>query len=196
MFVSRVAVSCRFSIQRESCATVEKAMSSSFVGREAASVLLKNRSCRTTDLAPGIIGFHLVAGASPSSSASFFGPVRRSYTAASVFLQLEAASARSASVMGNCTSFSPSANVVVETSGPNAGPAPNAGGAPGGKFEGFCARSREAAAALSSPREVTVKNSLRDLDIVFLGPFSDQNNNAKFAWCGDSSLERRAYPGI
>src|SRR5579864_2808060 len=167
MFVSRVAVSCRFSIHRDSCATVAKAMSSSFAGRElGAALLLTKRSCRTTDVTPGIIGFHVVAGASPSCNCSLRGPVRRSYTAASVLRQLDAASDRSASLIGNCTSFSASANVVVETSGPNAGPAPKAGGAPAGKVLRFWACRRDAAAVPNMPSDVMVKKSLRDRNIV------------------------------
>jgi hypothetical protein len=68
---------------------------------------------------------------------NFLGPVRRSYTDASVSRQLAAATVRSGAVKGNCTSFSASTKVVVETSGPKAGPAPKAGGAPGGSVEGF-----------------------------------------------------------
>ena len=53
--------------------------------------------------------------------------------------QLPAASARSASVNSTCTSFSASAKVAGDTSGPTGGAVPNAGGAPGGRSLGFCA---------------------------------------------------------
>ena len=78
-----------------------------------------------------------VAGATVVSIASFRGPVRRSYTAAIVLRQLPAATARSVAFISNCTNFSASAKVVVDTSGPTAGPAPNAGGAPGGTSAGL-----------------------------------------------------------
>jgi hypothetical protein len=47
--------------------------------------------------------------------------------------QLLAAVARSAGVICNCTSFSASAKVAGDTSGPTAGEVPNADGEPGGK---------------------------------------------------------------
>ena len=54
-----------------------------------------------------------------------------------------------------------------DTSGPTAGPAPNAGGAPGGRSAGFCgagfwAWPRSAAAAPRAPNDVSVMNCLRD----------------------------------
>ena len=64
-----------------------------------------------------------------------------------------AAWARSAGV--NCTrvSFSASRKVVGETSGPTAGPVPNAEGAPGGSLEGSCASaSKEEMAAPRRPK--------------------------------------------
>src|ERR1700693_170332 len=79
-----------------------------------------------------------------------------------VLRQLPAATERSAAVISNCTNFSASANVVVDTSGPTAGPVPNAGGAPGGKSEWLCPCPCNTAAAPSIPRDVTVKNCLRD----------------------------------
>ena len=123
-----------------------------------------NRSPCSEAFTPGIIGFQVVAGASVSTKSIFLGPVRRSYTDARVLRQLAAAMARSGSVSGNCTSFSASPNVPSETSGPKAGPVPNAGGAPGGKLEAACASSRPVAAAPKTPSEVIVKKSLRDFD--------------------------------
>ena len=59
-----------------------------------------------------------------------------------VLRQLPAATARSAvPSFQTAASFSASANVVVDTSGPTAGPAPKAGGAPGGRSAGFWAGS-------------------------------------------------------
>jgi len=80
--------------------------------------------------------------------------------------------ARSESLRGNCTNFSASVKVDTETSGPTGGPAPKAGGAPGGKSDGLWACSRQDAAAASAAKEESVKNSLRDLDIVWT-PDSD-----------------------
>jgi hypothetical protein len=81
---------------------------------------------------PGRLGFHCVAGASVASSAIFRGPVRRSSSGAICIRQLLAAVARSAGVICNHTSFSASAKVAADTSGPTAGAVPKAGGAPGG----------------------------------------------------------------
>src|ERR1041384_1507252 len=75
--------------------------------------------------------------------------------------QLSAATLRSFAVSSNCTSFSASANVVVETSGPTWGAVPNAGGAPGVGCDGFCDCVWVVAAA-SKPRELRVMKCLRD----------------------------------
>jgi hypothetical protein len=167
MFVSRSEVICRVSIQRESFVRGAYAMSSSFAGREPGlALLLTNRSYCTTIFKLGSAGSHRVAGARLDSSGSFRGPVRRSYTDARVRRHVAAAIARSVSASGNWTSFSASAKVFTDTSGPKAGPAPNAGGAPGGRVERFCARRRETAAVLKTPSDVRVRNSRRDLDIV------------------------------
>src|SRR5271169_272396 len=113
-------------------------MSSSLAGRGIVGALLRTNLLRDgTDGRPGSMGSQRVAGASVASSASFRGPVRRSYTEASVLRQLAAATERSGSVNGNCVNFSASAKVETVTSGPTGGPAPNAGGAPGGRFPGF-----------------------------------------------------------
>ena len=76
-------------------------------------------------------GVQVVAGASVSSSASLRGPVRRSNSAASDVRQLRDAISRCAGVIVTCISFSASANVAGETSGPTGGAVLNAGGAPG-----------------------------------------------------------------
>src|SRR5277367_1571482 len=90
--------------------------------------------------------------------------------------QLLAACARSASVISTRTSFSASANVAGETSGPTGGAVPKADGVPGGGFSawppgvgvadcaatGFGSCACNATAAPNSPAEASDKNSLRD----------------------------------
>ena len=61
--------------------------------------------------------------------------------------------------------FVPRRRWQADTSGPTAGPAPNAGGAPGGKPLGVCARLLPGMAAPIKPTDVSVRNSLRDFDI-------------------------------
>ncbi len=158
---------CRFSIQRDSCATGAKAMSASFDGREAFDSLRTNLSCEGPACRPGIIGSHRVAGATVGSSGNFRGPTsplvdrRKSVGSRSP----PPSRARPAAV--ETAPASPlAAKVSTETSGPNAGPAPKAGGAPGGSFERSCASRREEDAAPSAPKEVMVRKSLRDLDMV------------------------------
>src|SRR5580704_10893799 len=79
--------------------------------------------------------------------------------------QVLAARSRSGLLIVNCTSFSASANVVVETSGPAGGDVPNAGGAPGGgsaaDFSGL--PPRHPAAAASRPSVDCVRKLRRDL---------------------------------
>src|ERR1700688_1831677 len=79
--------------------------------------------------------------------------------------QLRAARSRSARVKLTCTSFSASAKVEGDTSGPAGGAVPNAGGAPGGMSAAICALLRNPAAAPSKASEECVKNCLRDFDI-------------------------------
>src|SRR6266481_675237 len=79
--------------------------------------------------------------------------------------QLPAAAARSVALNFIWTSFSASANVEAETAGPTAGAVPNAGGAPGGRSTGVCAWLRRATAAPRRPRDVRLKNCLRDLNM-------------------------------
>src|SRR6185369_13963347 len=80
---------------------------------------------------PGNIGFHNVAGASVSASATFRGPVRRSRYCAIDVRHVSAACWRSAGVIVTRASFSASANVAGVTTGPAPAPVPNVGGAPG-----------------------------------------------------------------
>src|SRR5512146_273997 len=86
--------------------------------------------------------------------------------------QLPAASSRCAFEFSTWTSFSASSNVPAETSGPTGGAVPNAGGAPGVGgcccSETSCAWLKVAAAAPITTSEVSVRNSLRDFDIVLL----------------------------
>jgi hypothetical protein len=83
-----------------------------------------------------------------------------------VVRQLLAAISRSPGVSGNCISFSASANVVVETSGPTAGAVPNAPGEAGGSSSELWAKLRCTVAATNNPIAVCVKNSLRDFAII------------------------------
>src|SRR5262249_91476 len=82
--------------------------------------------------------------------------------------QLSAAIFISGGFSSVITSFSASTNVVGETSGPTAGAVPKAGGAPAGGSPGFaaslvfCVLLHDAKAAPTRPRDVWVKNSLRD----------------------------------
>src|SRR5579864_6409109 len=89
-----------------------------------------------------------------------------------VFAQVCAAMARSACVMGNCTSFSASAKVAAETAGPTVGPSPNAEGIPAGTSPGCCAWTRLAAADARRNSEVSVRNCRRDLDMLL--PITDR----------------------
>ena len=124
----------RLSIHRDSWLTEAKAIASSLAGNSlpVSSLRIKRLPLGWSFTIPGRLGFHCVAGASVASSAILRGPVRRSKSGAICIRQLLAACARSAGVICNCTSFSASAKVAVETSGPTAGLVPKAGGAPGG----------------------------------------------------------------
>ncbi len=75
-----------------------------------------------------------------------------------------ARTACSPSLNWTCTSFSASANVWDETSGPTAGVVPNAGGAPGGKSVVACAVQR-LDAATNKPRDKSARNFLREFDL-------------------------------
>jgi hypothetical protein len=132
MFVSRSDVSFLASIQRESCATEAKAMSASLAG-SGASAAVERTKCSLVATAGSfeVSGCQTVAGARVSSSASLRGPVRRSNSAASDVRQLFAAISRCAGVIVTCISFSASAKVAGEISGPTGGAVLNAGGAPG-----------------------------------------------------------------
>jgi hypothetical protein len=132
MLVRRSEVSCRDSIHRESCVTGAKAMASSDEGIGAPSAFDRTKRLRDGPAAmPGSIGFQSVAGASVGAMVTFRGPVRRSRYDASDCRQEPAACCRSACLMVTCISFSASANVEADTSGPDPVPAANVGGAPG-----------------------------------------------------------------
>jgi hypothetical protein len=66
-----------------------------------------------------------------------------------------------------CTSFSASAKVEDDTSGPAGGEVPKAGGAPGVDPAVFCAVPRQPAAAPSAASVEYFKNRLREFDMVF-----------------------------
>src|ERR1700737_3954208 len=78
--------------------------------------------------------------------------------------QLPAAIVRSLPLSSTCASFSASAIVEGEISGPTAGAVPNAGGAPGGRLGDVCALVPREGAAPRRPSDVWVKNCLRDFD--------------------------------
>src|SRR6185312_1758828 len=86
--------------------------------------------------------------------------------------QFPAASARSASLICTCTSFSASANVATETSGPTGGAVPNAGGAPGVADVGSWELRFGATAAASEPIAAVSKNCRRAFDIHPPGPYA------------------------
>ena len=132
MRVSRSEVSFRPSIQRDRRHTGAKAMSSSFPGREPGSAEARTKRSRDgPTFMPGSTGSHTVAGASASSSAIFRGPVRRSMSPAMEVRQLSAAICRCAPVISTRASFSASAKVATDTSGPAAEDVLKAGVAPG-----------------------------------------------------------------
>ena len=79
--------------------------------------------------------------------------------------QLLTASLRSLSVNSTCTSFSASANVKGDTSGPAAVAVANAGGVPGGGGKGFFSGLQAVAAMPRRLIELLVRNSLRDFDM-------------------------------
>ena len=161
MRVRRSEVSFRVSIHRESLVTGANAMSSSFEGSGPGSPALRaNRSRAGPGVWPGRMGFQTVAGASSGSRAIFRGPVRRSSTPAIEVRQLFAAIVRCASVNCTCTSFSASANVAGDTSGPAAGAVLNAGGAPGVVVcvPGFGSSPRHAASTPSRPMGAWIRN--------------------------------------
>src|ERR1700722_17120762 len=79
--------------------------------------------------------------------------------------QLATASLRSESLNSTRTSFSASANVSGDTSGPTGGAVAKAGGAPGGNSAVFFSSWQEVTAIPRRPRELLVRNCLRDLDM-------------------------------
>ena len=78
MRVSRSDDSCFDSIHRDNWVTGANAMSVSLDGSGAFDTDRTNRSLIVTEVTPGSGGFHTVAGASASVSATVRGPVRRS----------------------------------------------------------------------------------------------------------------------
>ena len=72
---------------------------------------------------------------------------------------------RSFSLNSTCTSFSASAKVEDDTSGPTGGAVAKAGGDPGGGAAGFFSWLHEVTAIPRTPRELLVKNCLRDFDM-------------------------------
>src|ERR1035437_3056038 len=79
--------------------------------------------------------------------------------------QLPAAICRAAGLRVTWTSFSASANVSGETSGPTGGAVPKAGGAPGGGEVGDWPARRHAVAEAIRAMEARLRNCLRDFDM-------------------------------
>ena len=104
-------------------------------GQRAGIDRAADESDRARDLVfwPGSTGSQRECGRERSFQREFARSGAPLVEAAIVLRQLPAATARSAAVISNCTSFSASAKVVADTSGPTGGPAPKAGGAPGGQ---------------------------------------------------------------
>src|SRR5579863_1582820 len=79
--------------------------------------------------------------------------------------QLPAAWTRSASVQFTCTSLSASAKVVGETSGPEGGAVPRAGGVPGGTPPEVGDLPPHSADAPNNANDECVRKFLREFDI-------------------------------
>src|ERR1700689_2966208 len=118
--------------------------------------------------------------------------------------QLLAAKERSASFNSTCTSFSASPNVAGDTCGPTGRAVPNAGGAPAGR-PGCCSWPRQGVAAAngvaaaSRPRDVSVKNSLRDFDMpssVRLGGGASNRKRIQFKCSGEEKAHTAAGADI
>src|ERR1700761_7601534 len=186
MLVSRSEVSCRFSIQRDNRVTGAKAMSSSLLGSGPGSTLLRTNRLRSGPAdCPGRAASPWDHGANAGSSETLRGPTRLSYSGAIPLRQLATACLRSPSLKFIWTSFSASAKVNGETSGPTAGAVAKAGGVPGGASEAFCGSwLHEVTAMPNRPREPLVRNSLRDFDIAH----SNRSNS-------DSSPKRSPQEG-
>ena len=148
-------------------------MSASLPGRGTAALGLRtNRSRAGGACPPASTGFHCVAGATSASRITFLGPTRRSRNGAIARGQLAAAISRSALLIVTCASFSASANVDADTGGPDTGPVPKVGGAPGvdgdaadvdgvdGTAAG-CESERQAADAAAKPSGAVIRNCLR-----------------------------------
>src|ERR1700730_4978670 len=79
---------------------------------------------------------------------------------------LPAAIVRSLPLSSTCASFSASAKVEGDTSGPTAGAVPNAGGAPGGRSAAFwVAVLLHAQAVATTPIQARLRKCLRDFDM-------------------------------
>jgi hypothetical protein len=196
MPVSRSDVSCFCSIHRDNCVTGAKAMSASVAGSGVVAALrLRTNKSRVGPASPESAGFQRVAGATSAPSATFRGPVRRSSSGAIDLRQLPAAIWRSPSLIVTCTSFSASAKVDAETSGPAAGAVANVGGAPGVEGAGAVAGDdslRHAIVAPSMPSGAVIRNWRRVfMDGCLSGSeaasISQRGNGSPYP-CGDRPL--------
>src|SRR5512138_3450088 len=158
-------------------------MSASFDGSGTSVVDERtNRSAAVGRSSLEASGIHRVAGGSVSSSASLRGPVRRSINAAIDVRQLFVAISRCAGVIVTCISFSASANVVGETSGPTGGAVLKAGGAPGVSGGGValpgdasCLEPLHAAIVAARPSGALMRNCRR----VFTGREIEEDGRAE-----------------
>ena len=156
----------RASIQRESCDTGAKAMSSSLLGRGPGSVLLRTkqiarRACRLPGQSRFAVRPWRQRRLQPDFARTGTPLVERRHRTAPA----ATASWRSFSFSCTCTSFSASAKVKGDTTGPAGGAVANAGGAPGGSGEVFCSGLHEVTAIPRTPRELSARNCLRDFDM-------------------------------
>ena len=163
--VNRSELSAFCSIQRESLVTGENAISVSLDGNASLSPWLRTNRSRSGWLLPPMrAGRHSVAGETDGSSATLRGPVRRSSSGAIDVRQLAVAISRWSGLIVTCASFSASAKVAGETGGPDSGPVPKVGGAPGvagAADDPLWGSARHATAAASAPIGAVMRNCLR-----------------------------------
>ena len=134
MAVSRSDVSCRDSIQRDSCVTGANASRVVCGGQRRARRRFE-RTKRSRDDRPRDSRQHRIPErgrrVGRRRCATLRGPVRRSRYGAIDCRHESAACWRSAGVIVTCISFSASAKVAGVNAGPEPAPVPNVGGAPG-----------------------------------------------------------------
>src|ERR1700677_3960003 len=163
--VRRCDVSWRVSIHRDRSGNGAKAISWSSLGRACCPFALRMKRSRAVPAGcPGNVGSQRVAGATDAGGKNLRGPVRRSYRGAIDLRQLPAACSRSEGLSENCTSFSASAKVAAQTTGPPSGAVPNAGGEPGVATGAvaFCVGLRQAARPAMRTVDARFRNPRRE----------------------------------